>query len=169
MKSTGIIRRIDDLGRISIPKEIRRTRHVHDGDPLEFFMEDSKTLSLRKYCPMGGVILEEVKFLIPAFKAAFGADIFVVDDVGHVIYSTERALNGKRLDSPIPVDASTLTAVSFDEVEVAVSGCCRIVTDKTTFTGRYEGAVLVIGNAESDQHIAQTIAYAIGKKIEEHF
>ena len=39
MKSTGIVRRIDDLGRVVIPKEIRRTMHIHENDPLELFME----------------------------------------------------------------------------------------------------------------------------------
>ena len=39
MKATGIIRRIDDLGRVVIPKEIRRTLHIHEGDPLEIFVD----------------------------------------------------------------------------------------------------------------------------------
>lgn len=39
MKSTGIIRRIDDLGRVVLPKEIRRTMHIKEGDPLELFVE----------------------------------------------------------------------------------------------------------------------------------
>lgn len=40
MKATGLIRRIDDLGRVVIPKEIRRTLHIHEGDALEIFMTD---------------------------------------------------------------------------------------------------------------------------------
>lgn len=51
MKSTGIIRRIDDLGRIVIPREIRRTMHIHEGDPLEIFTDDGAVL-LRKYNPV---------------------------------------------------------------------------------------------------------------------
>lgn len=39
MKATGIVRRIDDLGRIVIPKEIRRTLHIREGDPLELFLD----------------------------------------------------------------------------------------------------------------------------------
>ncbi len=50
MKSTGIIRRIDDLGRVTLPKELRRTRDIKDGDPLEIFVEDDKII-LRKYSP----------------------------------------------------------------------------------------------------------------------
>ncbi len=41
MKATGIIRRIDDLGRVVIPKEIRRTLKIREGDPLEIFIEDN--------------------------------------------------------------------------------------------------------------------------------
>lgn len=41
MKATGIIRRIDDLGRVVIPKEIRQTLKIREGDPLEIFIEDN--------------------------------------------------------------------------------------------------------------------------------
>lgn len=48
MSRTGIIRRIDDLGRIVIPREIRRTLHISEGDPLEFFV-DGDTICLKRY------------------------------------------------------------------------------------------------------------------------
>ena len=48
MKAIGIVRRIDDLGRIVIPREIRERLHIEEGDPLEIFMEDDKIV-LRKY------------------------------------------------------------------------------------------------------------------------
>lgn len=169
MKSTGIVRRIDDLGRIAIPKDIRRTMHLHDGDPVEFFLSEDKTLTLRRYQPLCEVIKDEAKFLLPAFKDAFGVDIIVVDDIGCVIESTERTFTGKRLNNPIPVDVSTVTSVEFGEEVVNVTGCYRIVTNKTSFSEHYEGAVLIIGSAESGQHIAQAIAIAITQKVEEHF
>lgn len=49
MKATGIIRRIDDLGRVVIPKEIRRTLHIKEGDPLEIFLDDQNGVVFRKY------------------------------------------------------------------------------------------------------------------------
>lgn len=49
MKSTGIIRRIDDLGRVVIPKEIRRAVGIHEGDPLEIFLEGKDTVCFHKY------------------------------------------------------------------------------------------------------------------------
>lgn len=53
MKATGIVRRIDDLGRIVIPKEIRRTLRIREGDPLEIFTERDGTIILKKYSPIG--------------------------------------------------------------------------------------------------------------------
>ena len=50
MKSTGIVRKIDDLGRIVLPKELRRTLGIDDKDPLEIFVEDN-TIILKKYQP----------------------------------------------------------------------------------------------------------------------
>ncbi len=53
MKATGIVRRIDDLGRIVIPKEIRRTMRIREGDPLEIFTENNGTVIFKKYSPIG--------------------------------------------------------------------------------------------------------------------
>ena len=53
MKATGIVRRIDDLGRIVIPKEIRRTLRIREGDPLEIFTEREGNIVLKKYSPIG--------------------------------------------------------------------------------------------------------------------
>ena len=53
MKATGIVRRIDDLGRIVIPKEIRRTMRIHEGDPLEIYTEHDGRVIFKKYSPIG--------------------------------------------------------------------------------------------------------------------
>lgn len=50
MKATGIIRRIDDLGRVVIPKEIRHTMNIREGEPLEIFLEDGGVV-FKKYLP----------------------------------------------------------------------------------------------------------------------
>ena len=49
MKATGIVRRFDDLGRIVIPKEIRRTCHVREGDPMEIYLGEGGEIILKKY------------------------------------------------------------------------------------------------------------------------
>ncbi len=53
MKATGIVRRIDDLGRVVIPKEIRRTLRIREGDPLEIFTERDGEVIFKKYSPIG--------------------------------------------------------------------------------------------------------------------
>lgn len=52
MKATGIVRRIDDLGRVVIPKEIRRTLRIREGDPLEIFVDREGEVILKKYSPI---------------------------------------------------------------------------------------------------------------------
>ncbi|MCK8817025.1 stage V sporulation protein T [Natroniella sulfidigena] len=53
MKATGIVRRIDDLGRVVIPKEIRRTMRIREGEPLEIFVDRDGEVILKKYSPIG--------------------------------------------------------------------------------------------------------------------
>ena len=53
MKATGIVRRIDDLGRVVIPKEIRRTMRIREGDPLEIYTDVGGEVIFKKYSPIG--------------------------------------------------------------------------------------------------------------------
>lgn len=72
MKATGIVRRIDDLGRIVIPKEIRRTLRIREGDPLELYLDREGGLVLKPYRAMDGSPAETIvnamkKLNIPGF------------------------------------------------------------------------------------------------------
>ena len=62
MKATGIVRRIDDLGRVVIPKEIRRTLRIREGDPLEIFTDRDGEVIFKKYSPVGelGTVVAEL-------------------------------------------------------------------------------------------------------------
>ena len=60
MKTTGIIRRIDDLGRVVIPKEIRRNLCIREGDPLELFMDDGM-VAFKPYLPVLDAELDSLK------------------------------------------------------------------------------------------------------------
>lgn len=55
MKATGIVRRIDDLGRVVVPKEIRRTLRIREGDPMEIFTDREGEIILKKYSPIGEI------------------------------------------------------------------------------------------------------------------
>lgn len=81
MKATGIVRRIDDLGRIVIPKEIRRTLDVKEGDPLELFLEGD-TVCFRRYISSEDYssrinrlisLLKEEDFSVPNKKTVLSA------------------------------------------------------------------------------------------------
>ena len=63
MKQAGIVRRIDDLGRVVIPKEIRRRLKIREGDPLEVYTENEGEVILRKYSPMG-----EMKYFVKKYS-----------------------------------------------------------------------------------------------------
>lgn len=64
MKATGIVRRIDDLGRVVIPKEIRRTLKIREGDPLEIFIEDNDCVCFKRYLVPGSLTEEALRTAI---------------------------------------------------------------------------------------------------------
>ena len=78
MKATGIVRRIDELGRVVIPKEIRRTQRIRRGDPLEIFTTGDGEVIFKKYSPIGemsGVAAQYAEVLNRSFAlTAFVAD-----------------------------------------------------------------------------------------------
>lgn len=78
MKATGIVRRIDDLGRVVVPKEIRRTLRIKEGDPLEIFTDREGEIILKKYSPIGelGTFAKEYA---EALAAASGHGICITD------------------------------------------------------------------------------------------
>ncbi len=79
MKATGIVRRIDDLGRIVIPKEIRRTLRIRESDPLEIFTDREGEIILKKYSPIGEM---------STFAKQYAESLAQVS--GHVVLITDR-------------------------------------------------------------------------------
>lgn len=78
MKATGIIRRIDDLGRIVIPKEIRRTMRIHDGDTLEIFTSNDGEVVFKKYSPVGEMSHLAEEYADVLYKSG-GAPVLICD------------------------------------------------------------------------------------------
>ena len=66
MKATGIVRRIDDLGRVVIPKEIRRTMRIREGDPLEIYTNSDGSVTFKKYIPMSEKDYAKAKQILSA-------------------------------------------------------------------------------------------------------
>jgi AbrB family transcriptional regulator (stage V sporulation protein T) len=79
VKATGIVRRIDDLGRVVIPKEIRRTLRIREGDPLEIYVDREGEVILKKYSPVSE---------LGDFAKEYADSLF--EAVGHIILIADR-------------------------------------------------------------------------------
>lgn len=123
MKATGIVRRIDDLGRVVIPKEIRRTLRIREGDPLEIFVDREGEVILKKYSPISE---------LGDFAREYADALF--DSLGHTVLICDRDefiavsggskkdyLNksiGKKIEKSME-DRSVITETNETSVEVA--------------------------------------------------
>ncbi len=79
MKATGIVRRIDDLGRVVIPKEIRRTLRIREGDPLEIYVDRDGEVILKKYSPISE---------LSDFAREYADALY--DSLGHTVLISDR-------------------------------------------------------------------------------
>ncbi len=86
MKATGIVRRIDDLGRVVIPKEIRRTMRIREGDPLEIYTAADGEVIFKKYSPMGD-FAEFTAQYAEVLNKATGMPVFITDRDRVIAYS----------------------------------------------------------------------------------
>ena len=111
MKATGIVRRIDDLGRVVIPKEIRRTMRIREGDPLEIYTAADGEVIFKKYSPMGE-LEPYTKQYAEVLHRATGMPA-VICDRDRVIAATGRArkeLLGKSISSTLEAMMEAETA-----------------------------------------------------------
>ena len=95
MKETGILRRIDELGRIVVPKEIRKKLKIREGDNLDIFVSEDNVI-LRKYSPLND--LETILTILLAALKKINNVVIVVADLSKVIASTKNEINN---DEPI--------------------------------------------------------------------
>ena len=91
MKATGIVRRIDDLGRVVVPKEIRRTLRIREGDPLEIYTDREGGIILRKYSPIGE-LSQFSKQYAEALAQNTGYIVSITDETGILL----RPVRGKK-------------------------------------------------------------------------
>ena len=102
MKATGIVRRIDDLGRVVIPKEIRRTMRIREGDPLEIYTSRDGEVIFKKYSLMGALEEFAAQFCDTLSKST--GHICAVSDRDAVIAVAgggKRELMGKTVSAPL--------------------------------------------------------------------
>ena len=179
MKATGFVRRVDDLGRIVIPKEIRRTLKIREGDPLEIYTEKDGGVIFRKYSPMG-----ELQDFAAQICESIGANtgrIAAVSDRDSIIAlcgAPRRELmdkpNSRELDKIMegrksyryqPGDTLFRAPESSDRYPLGVAA--PILSQ-----GDLMGCVMLLLNendkplAEEDQKLAQTVAGFLGRQME---
>ena len=179
MKATGIVRRVDDLGRIVIPKEIRRTLRIREGDPLEIYTEKDGGVIFRKYSPMG-----DLQPFAAQMCEAIGANTGLMAAVSD--RDTIIALHGvpKRelMDRPNSAELDRLMEQRKNYRYEA--GASRIPASESTekyhlgvaapilSQGDLMGCVMLLLNegdsplAEGEQKLVQTAAAFLGKQME---
>ena len=94
MKATGIVRRIDDLGRVVIPKEIRRTMRIREGDPLELFLDGNNIVFSKYEVSEEDLALECRKYV--AKMSTFIQSVISVDDTTIVVFTCGKVATVKR-------------------------------------------------------------------------
>lgn len=179
MKATGIVRRIDDLGRVVIPKEIRRTMHIREGDPLEIFTDKDGELIFKKYSPVGE-LSDFAMQLCDSLRRA-GEGIAAVCDRDAVI-AVAGGAKKELLDKPVSTQLAQLMAEraaycsasggealpagAMDE-KYCVSAAAPIVAD-----GDVMGCVFFVAprgtatGTEVECKLVQTAACFLGKQLE---
>ena len=105
MKATGIVRRIDELGRVVIPKEIRRTLRIREGDPLEIFTDREGEVILKKYSPIGE-LGDFAKEYAESLQLALGMTAAVCDK--DTVIAASGPCRKELMDKPIHSDLEEL-------------------------------------------------------------
>lgn len=178
MKATGIVRRIDDLGRVVIPKEIRRTMRIRDGDPLEIYTEKDGEVIFKKYSPMGELSDFAGQMCETLSKTTnLPAAITDRDSVIAVCGIQKRELNGKPVSPELESIMEGRQVYHRDHGEKAVNPAEGV--EKYTVTvaapilteGDVMGCVLFFGEGDAtvgevEYKLAQTVAGFLGKQME---
>ena len=174
MKATGIVRRIDDLGRIVIPKEIRRSFRIKEGDPLEIFTDAEGEVIFKKYSPIGELSNFASQYAEVLHKSG-GLPIAIMDN-DHVVAASgiskreilERRVT-KNLEELMENRAIHITNDKIPSVN-AIEGYDRKAN--IVYGGDVSGAVCMMEDenhtlpSESDIKLVQVAAAFLGKQME---
>lgn len=182
MRATGIVRRIDDLGRIVVPKEIRRTLRIREGDPLEIFTDREGEIILKKYSPIGE--LSQFATEYSESLAQTTGHLVIITDCDHVIAASgagKKEFEGKpisrQLEEAIGERKNFLAARddnSFIKITLDDSGEYSQQTVSTIICeGDAIGAVVLCNKdekvkmSETESKLATAAAGFLGKQMEQ--
>ena len=140
MKATGIVRRIDDLGRVVIPKEIRRTLRLRDGDPMEIYTDREGTVILKKYSPIGDMAEFAEEFAESACNVL--GSTAIITDTDQVIAVSGNSSVRDLKEKPI---SRQLTGIMEQKRSVLItdSGEACYITDDDRYSDSYRSQVVV--------------------------
>jgi AbrB family transcriptional regulator (stage V sporulation protein T) len=177
MKATGIVRRIDDLGRVVIPKEIRRTLRIREGDPLEIFVDRDGEVILKKYSPISE-LSDFAKEYAEALYDSLGNPVLICDRDTYI------AVAGGSKKDYLNKNISDLVEKTMEErssVLVNQSGDISLVDGNTESSSAYTigpiiangdpiGAVIIFAKEDSlgdvEQKAVETAAGFLARQME---
>jgi AbrB family transcriptional regulator (stage V sporulation protein T) len=183
MKATGIVRRIDDLGRVVIPKEIRRTLRIREGDPLEIFTDREGGVILKKYSPIGE---------LTDFSKEYAESL--QQSIGHIVLISDKdtfvSVSGTSKKDYIEKKVSTELEKIMDDRKAIILGegnsnvvplysedssekyCCEVIAPILA-EGDSIGSVIIMSKesgqklGELELKLAETAAAFLGKQMEQ--
>ncbi|AKN33033.1 stage V sporulation protein T [Clostridium carboxidivorans P7] len=184
MKATGIVRRIDDLGRVVIPKEIRRTLRIREGDPLEIFTDREGGVILKKYSPIGE-LSDFSKGYAESLQQTIGNIVMICDKDSIISISgaTKKEYLEKKISDDLEKiieDRKTINFATdkekpvalYDDEEVEGKYSAQVVSPIIA-EGDAIGAVIIVSKDEGkkfgdvETKLAETASSFIGKQMEQ--
>ena len=178
MKATGIVRRIDDLGRVVIPKEIRRTMRIREGDPLEIYTNNDGEVIFKKYSPIGemGESAAQVAEIMHRL-AGCPVAVFDRDHVVSVSGAAKKEWNARRVSPELEdlmenrrqyfAEAGRPEFLPAEGMEKSAMACMPIIT-----AGDVTGAVAFLETEngskinDSQRSLIQAASRFLGKQLE---
>ena len=179
MKATGIVRRIDDLGRVVIPKEIRRTMRIREGDPLEIFTDKDGEVIFKKYSPIGELSEFASQYAETLYKTSgYPACITDKDTIIAVSGAAKKDLHEKKLSEDMEKVLEEKTAFIYkndgdknlsvtDTSSLSVGVAVPIIAEGDTV-----GSVVLLKDdenkklGEAEEKISKAAALFLAKQME---
>lgn len=177
MKATGIVRRIDELGRVVIPKELRRSFKINEGDPLEIFVEEGGEVILKKYSPIGDMQRLAQEYADSLYEST-GHNSIITDTVNIVAAADGEAQDlvgreiGKAISSALESKKTLLMedATSKDLSPQNIQIKSMVVAPIVTPDADVIGSVVLYSATKSmenfEKKISETAANFLGKQID---
>lgn len=184
MRATGIVRRIDELGRVVIPKEIRRTLRIREGDPLEIYTDRDGEVILKKYSPIGEMATFAKDYTESLFRAM--GHIACIVDRDQVVAASgvnKKELSDKLISHDLETAIANRQTVAINRAiggkmvavtnEEDVTGYTAQVVSPIIADGEAIGAVVLLSKeqgtkmGETEMKVAETAASIVGRQMEQ--